>query len=213
MKDIENIIVHSLFATPIYQRALRKSLDKKLIKKFESFKIDTHKNEGNRTTNNNFILNLPVFKNVKKEVEFHINEYMKHILRIEDKVKVHLTQSWLNYSRKKEFHHKHAHPNSYISGVLYIKANKLYDNIRFYRHKFGAPYCYNFDLRNYKEYNVWNSDNWTIPVDASTIVIFPSGTEHSVIQKKEDNLRISLAFNTVLTGEVGSKEELTYAKL
>jgi len=194
MKDIENIIVHSLFATPIYQRVLRKSLDKKLIKKFESFKIDTHKNEGNRTTNNNFILNLPVFKNVNK-------------------VKVHLTQSWLNYSRKKEFHHKHAHPNSYISGVLYIKANKLYDNIRFYRHKFGAPYGYNFDLRNYKEYNVWNSDNWTIPVDASTIVIFPSGTEHSVIQKKEDNLRISLAFNTILTGEVGSKEELTYAKL
>ena len=50
-------------------------------------------------------------------------------------------------------------------------------------------------------------------MDASTIVIFPSGTEQSVIQKKEDNLRISLAFNTRLTGEVGSKEELTYAKL
>ena len=64
MKEMEEIIVHSLFATPVYQRPLKKPLDKKLIKKFESFKKDTHKNEGNRTTNNNFILDLPIFKTI-----------------------------------------------------------------------------------------------------------------------------------------------------
>jgi len=213
MDKNKDIIVHSLFATPIYQRYLRKPLSKKIIKKFDSYQTDVYSNIGNRITNNNFILDLPVFKSVRKEVQFHIDEYMKHVLRIEDKVKVHITQSWINYNRKEEYHHQHAHPNSYISGVLYVNADKKYDNIRFFRYKFGAPYGYNFNFHNQKEYNVWNSDHWTIPVESSTIVIFPSGTEHSVIQKEQDNLRVSLAFNTRLTGEVGCASDLTYAKL
>jgi hypothetical protein len=44
-----------------------------------------------------------------------------------------LTQSWLNYTKPGQFHHKHAHPNSFISGVLYMKAARQRDKIYFYK--------------------------------------------------------------------------------
>ena len=35
-----------------------------------------------------------------------------------------ITQSWINFTKKGEYHHPHAHPNSLISGVFYVEADK-----------------------------------------------------------------------------------------
>jgi hypothetical protein len=31
-----------------------------------------------------------------------------------------VTQSWLNWTKPGQWHHKHSHPNSLYSGVLYL---------------------------------------------------------------------------------------------
>jgi hypothetical protein len=35
-----------------------------------------------------------------------------------------ITQSWLNYTETNQYHHKHEHPNSLVSGVFYVNDMK-----------------------------------------------------------------------------------------
>jgi hypothetical protein len=44
-----------------------------------------------------------------------------------------ITQSWANYTKKNQYHHTHEHPNSFISGVLYINANEAHDKITMHK--------------------------------------------------------------------------------
>ena len=87
------------------------------------------KNEGNVTSANNYILNEPEFKDLKDILTKHINDYISNIYKPKYKATGYITQSWLNYTKKGEFHHIHQHPNSFVSGVLYINAIKDKDKI------------------------------------------------------------------------------------
>ena len=49
-----------------------------------------------------------------------------------------------------------------------------------------------------------------IPVTTGLLVMFPSRLEHSVLNKKENNQRISLAFNTFIKGDIGDQKGLTH---
>ncbi len=43
-----------------------------------------------------------------------------------------ITQSWLNYTETNQYHHKHQHPNSLVSGVFYINCDDKFDKIKFF---------------------------------------------------------------------------------
>ena len=72
------------------------------------------------------------------------------------------------------------------------------------------------DLTNasYKYYkNIFATYNWWIPVKSGDILFFPSYLNHSVETKQDNNLRISLAFNTFVKGSIGSREGLSELNL
>ena len=50
---------------------------------------------------------------------------------MEENIKIYITQSWLNYTNFKQYHHAHSHNNSFVSGVFYLKADKNFDFISF----------------------------------------------------------------------------------
>ena len=56
------------------------------------------------------------------------------------------------------------------------------------------------------EFNNYNCEFYTFSVKSNNIILFPSSLTHSVPTKKHDNTRISLAFNTFITGTLSATD-------
>lgn len=196
-------MIHGLFPTPVSIEKLKKKFTKKEYEFVKKSKINLTKNVGNSTSNENYILNRKVFSNLKKELSEKVNNYFYNTLFISNKVSPYITQSWLNYTEKNQYHHKHSHPNSILSGVLYINANKENDKIKFFK---SETKTIKFSVENY---NIWNSENWWFPVETGYLFLFPSSLSHMVESKQGTNTRISLSFNTFVKGNLGDKKQLT----
>ena len=195
--------IGSIFATPIYVSRLEKKLTSSELKFIDKNKKETYKNEGNLTSNNHYILNEKPFKELKLQLDIRVNDYFNKIVCPSDNITPYITQSWLNYTEKNQHHHKHSHPNSLVSGVLYLNSDEKFDKIIFNKDIYNniKPSC--------KEYNIWNSDSWSVPVRTGDIIMFPSSLSHMVEAKQGDNTRVSLAFNVFIKGVIGEGEKLT----
>ena len=130
-------------------------------------------------------------------------EYFKSVHAPQFDVTPYITQSWSNYTEPGQYHHKHAHPNSIISGVFYPQANKETDRIYFYKDGYERI---KIPTENW---NHWNSESWWFDVGAGDLIIFPSNLTHMVQTKQGDGTRISISFNTFVKGYIGSDESLT----
>tara|TARA_R110000744_G_scaffold333068_2_gene438453 strand:+ start:489 stop:1100 length:612 start_codon:yes stop_codon:yes gene_type:complete len=195
--------IHGLFSTPIYISKLERKFTDKENKFISESKIKVNKNLGNTTTNNNYILNTKPFNNLKKELDEIVKDYFDKVISSSNNIESYITQSWLNYTETNQYHHKHAHPNSIVSGIIYINADKKNDKIKFFKdnHSIIKP--------EIKDYNIWNSETWWFEVETGEIILFPSSLEHMVETKQGTNTRISLSFNTFVKGKIGSKKQLT----
>jgi uncharacterized protein (TIGR02466 family) len=200
-------IIENLFPTPVYTTKLHRNLSKKELGIIKKLSNDVYKNIGNVTSNNKNVLNLSELSDLKKDIMVYVEDYMNKIIHAPDNVSSYITQSWLNYTKENEYHHKHEHPNSYISGVYYIDADEHNDKIHFFRNRYEQ-----IDV-NPKDWNMYNSKSWWFPVQTNDLILFPSHLTHMVETKAGDNTRTSLAFNTFLKGNLGSNIELTELKL
>jgi uncharacterized protein (TIGR02466 family) len=203
MTENNNEIIFPLFPIPIYISKLNRELTEEEFLFINKNKLDVYKNEGNTTSNDNYILNQKIFNSLKEDLYLKVQYYFKNILLYTDSAVPFITQSWLNYTEKNQYHHKHKHFNSLMSGVFYINCNEKFDKIKFFNNNYQTI---NPEV---KEYNIWNSDSWSFPVKTGDIILFPSSLMHMVETKKGDNTRISLAFNTFIKGNLGIKNELT----
>lgn len=163
----------------------------------------THKNMGNTTSDNRYVLRDETLKSLTAFIDASVAEYLRSIYAPKHDVSLRVTQSWLNYTKPGEFHHKHAHPNSFISGVLYVKAKKESDKIYFYKDGYQQ-----IKLAT-DNWNVHNSESWWFEVGMGDLMIFPSHLTHMVEPVQGDDTRVSLSFNTFPVGYVGEEESLT----
>jgi uncharacterized protein (TIGR02466 family) len=195
--------VHGIFPTPIYMSKLNRELTKKEILFIDKSKLDVYKNEGNTTSNDNYILNHKAFKELKKDVGLRVQDYFKKVISPADAITPYITQSWLNYTETNQYHHKHQHPNSLVSGVFYINCDDKFDKIKFFNE------TYKTIKPEIKDWNIWNSESWWFQVKTGDIILFPSSLTHMVENKEGTNTRISLAFNVFIKGIVGDNKKLT----
>jgi len=192
-----------IFPTPIYFSKININFTTEELSFIDEIKkFNCYENEGNFTSNDTYILNNIIFKNLKKQLDLKIKDYFDKVICTENNIIPHITQSWLNFTRTNQFHHRHQHFNSLVSGVLYINCDEKFDNIKFFSNK------YEMIKFKVKEYNIFNSTGWTFPVKTGDIILFPSYLSHEVSIKQGNNLRISLAFNTFVKGEVGGEKQL-----
>ena len=196
--------IHQLFPQPIYFSKLERKLTKQELKIIDQYQKKIFKNVGNVATKNNYILEHKAFKNLKKEFNKKIADYFDKIICTNNKIIPCITQSWINYTKKGEFHHKHSHANALVSGILYINAQKETDSIKFYREDKREA----IEL-NVASYNNFNSTSWTFPVETGDIVMFPARLSHGVDKTTRAATRISLSFNVFVKGELGNKNQLT----
>lgn len=194
------MIIHSLFPTPV----AKFELGRDFTSEENAFvvKQPTHKNAGNTTSNNHYVLRHDTLANLMSFVQTSVDEYVKAIYAPKEAVSLRVTQSWLNYTKPGEWHHKHEHPNSFISGVLYLKAARERDKIYFYRSGYQQ-----IKLAT-DNWNLYNSESWWFEVGTGDLLLFPSSLTHMVDTVQGDE-RISLSFNTFPVGLIGADDMLT----
>ena len=195
--------INGIFPTPIYISKLDRELTPLELKFVDKSKKNSHNNEGNIVSNNNYILNEKPFTNIKKELDKRVQDYFDKVLSTTDAVTPYITQSWLNYTEINQYHHKHEHPNSLVSGVFYVNCHEEFDKIKFFRSG------YQNIKPEIKNWNLYNSETWWFTVKTGDIIMFPSSLTHMVETKQGDNTRISLAFNVFIKGNIGNNKNLT----
>ena len=195
--------INGIFPTPIYISKVDRELTPLELKFVDKNKKDFYKNDGNITSNNNYILNEKPFANIKKELDLKVQDYFNKVISSSNNITPYITQSWLNYTETNQYHHKHANPKSLVSGVFYINCHEEHDKIKFFNDNYKTIKL------EVKDCNIWNSDSWWFSVKKVDIILFPSSLTHMVETKQGDNTRISLAFNVFIKGTVGNKKNLT----
>ena len=199
-------IIQSIFPIPIYTTKMNRGFTNQELQFVKEQKKHCTNNQGNINTKDNYILNRKQFKNIKKFLDKHCKDYLDTIICPKNNIELYITQSWLNYTEANQYHHKHEHPNSVVSGVLYFDSDVKNDKILFSHSKGYQQISPQIDNT---KFNLWNSGTWFFPVETGNLFMFPSSATHQVETKKGNNTRISLAFNTFYKGSVGSNSELT----
>lgn len=189
-----------LFPTAVGRTTLDRSLSESELKFINE--LEVRPNKGNTTSKNSYVLKE---KPLEKLAEFCLesaNKYFQEVYKPKEDLNLYITQSWVNYTERGGFHHKHSHQNSFISGVFYVNASVESDKV----------YFYNESYKQIKvqptEWNVWNSESWWLEVGTGTLYLFPSSLTHDVPGVENDGRRISLSFNTFIKGAIGSYEHL-----
>lgn len=202
---IRSMRIDGLFPTPIGFSSLERQLSEKEMAFLMS--QQTRTNQGNTTSKDNYILRNKCLASLRQFIEDAVDDYVTSTINPKGNVKLRITQSWVNYTEQGQYHHKHAHPNSLVSGVFYVQANTETDKIYFYRDGYQQ-----IKLPP-QEWNAFNSDSWWFAVGTGMLVLFPSSLTHMVETVQSDQTRISLAFNTFPVGVIGSEQELTELRL
>ena len=198
-------IINNIFPIPVYMTEIDRGFTKQELNFVKEQKKHCIKNTGNIHTKDNYILNRKEFKNIKKFLNKHCKNYLDTVICPKNNLELYITQSWLNYTEADQYHHKHEHPNSVVSGVLYFNSDIEKDKILF--SKSNSPQIK--PIIDNTKFNLWNSETWFFPVETGKLIMFPSSTTHQVENKKGKNTRISLAFNTFYKGTIGSNPYLT----
>ena len=194
--------INSIFPTSVIMGDLHREISKEELAVVEYHKTRVSTNIGNTTSLDKYILKTEL-PEIKTFIELGIKSYVDNILIPKHPLNFYITQSWLNYTSKGQFHHKHNHPNSILSGVFYFSADASRDKIILYNEKYKQITIPT------KQYNLYNSETWWFTVKTGSLVIFPSYLTHMVEQIVSDDTRVSLAFNVFANGYFGDEDSLT----
>jgi len=163
-------------------------------------------NVGNLMSSNDTILDSVELSKLKAFIDSQIYVYKKNILKMRDDNEIYITQSWANKAKKDDFHPHHKHPNSMLSGVLFVTGNEGEEMppIRFHRTNDLLPLEVEFE-----EYNEFNNGIRWIGMEKGKLVVFPSVLIHDVGKNETNVERVTLSFNTFVSGTIGGKAQLS----
>lgn len=205
---INNFDVISLFPSPLYVAQIDSFSNEELEYVHQNELYSKYENsDGILVGSDNFdILLKPEMSRIKSFVQSHLDNYAENIMCVENKLFP--TISWLNRTRKNAYHYQHHHVNSIASGVLYFTDNPA--PIEFHIDKT----CAWSTLKIFpKKYNQFNTHSNIIEVKKGTLIIFPSYLEHSVMKTTNSIDRISLSFNTWISGSIGLLNQTSFLNL
>jgi uncharacterized protein (TIGR02466 family) len=167
-------------------------------------------NVGNSMSKDEHVLDREELTDLRKYIDEQILIYKRGLLRIKDDNEIFITQSWVNRAEPDEYHPKHKHPNSIVSGVMYLDDNsdETLPPIQFHRTQemFSLEFAYD-------ELNEFNASCRTFDPVGGMLVLFPSLLEHDVGRNDSKRSRTSLSFNTFVRGVVGGRASLTEVDL
>jgi uncharacterized protein (TIGR02466 family) len=156
----------------------------------------------NFVSQNKQILEFKELSNLKLLIQHYVDYFIKNILLINDTFII--TDSWTTRTPPSHVHHEHEHNNSIFSGVYYYEVPGGDLEFSFER-QFSKEFNFNY---SYKGFNMINASSWKISPKQGSIIIFPSWLKHSVTKNLGNIDRRVIAFNTFVSGKLGSDDEL-----
>lgn len=198
---MEKGFILPIFPTVVTMNKMERNFTDEEMNCFMSFKDKLRDSYPN--TLDIYILENEPLKGVKNVCEKVLNEYLLQINKPinPNDISLKITHSWLNFTKKDQYHPPHTHHNSILCGVLYVSANREKDKIRFTKSETGE----NWQIQTNNVNNIFSSNTFELSVGTGDIVIFPSNLTHSV-PLIEDETRLSLAFNSFYSGNIGFTE-------
>ncbi len=193
--------IHSLFPTPIGFFTLDRELTSKELEFIRA--LPQRANMGNTSSEDNYIFERRQLRTLKTFMMDSVKQYLERVYSPKSAVDLRITQSWANYTNTGQFHHKHEHPNSFVSGVFYVDTDPEQDRIYFYRSGYQQIKLLT------ENWNEFNSESWWFAAEPCKLILFPSHLTHMVETRQAANTRISLSFNTFPVGTVGDNQQLT----
>lgn len=195
MPATQEIKLQAFFPSTVLFEDLDRDFSSDEKDSFLDYQDNKRDNVYNLTSVCSKILDDERLKNLKLWLESQAQKYIDHVLQPVHPLTLRITTSWINYTEKDQSHHTHTHPNSFLSGVFYIDCDKD-DKIMFHR----TP---RESIRiEKKNYNLYNSESWWLPAISKRLYVFPSNLEHCVPTVDNDHVRISLSFNTWISGKI-----------
>jgi len=143
------------------------------------------------------ILFNPILSNMQSKILEAIQVYVDNIIQPKNKLEFYITQSWVNFLQRGSEHPIHSHPNSILSGCIYI--NVVNDKLTFINPIFKALQITS------QNYNLYNAITHSISVETGDIIIFDSSLQHTVLCSETEE-RVSIAFNVFVRGEIGDED-------
>jgi len=190
----------NMFAVPLYRAALGREFTGEEMQFFKTQLSDPVPAISNHASKNKKVVNAAPMQAIRAVLQAHLDQFFKITFNTSNDVKLQITQSWLTRSQKGDSHHTHTHPNSVVSGVLYINLAAR-DGISFYRNEDNVWY----ELIR-KEESYYNALRYFIQTGIGDVILFPSNVRHGVSEVSENIDRVSLSFNTFFSGELGREE-------
>ena len=194
-----------IFPEIIYKDNINLSLEDIKYLTDSRLKGETPNGFGNTTSADKSILDDKELTVLREKIQSHLDCYIDKIIGCID-LKLRITQSWLNFNDKGTSHHTHNHPNSIVSGVLYItKEPTSIVILRDYYKQIFQP--------NYTKKTKYNLQTFLIEPKLGDLLLFPSYLTHGVQLNEVDTTRVSLSFNTFYKGTLGVKQDATYLEI
>jgi uncharacterized protein (TIGR02466 family) len=198
--------IHPLFPTAIMSNQFFRDFTKDELDIIASYRNNVQKTgdmpTANETSIDTKVLDNPGLAGIRDFIEDNIALYVENVEAPKQTFETYITHSLVNFTDTGKEHRAHIHPNSFISGVLYIHAREDIDRIVFFDNNANKAHRFpHFE----KSFNDYNSPSWWFPVWTGRLVIFPSNLRHCVEQSRSHYTRISLVFNTFIRGTVGSE--------
>lgn len=176
-----------------------------LVSCHDNFKTQNRQmNLQYQTKDTDILRHLP---KLREQIINAVKKFNDNIILTSDLV---LMQSWINLNLPGSNHPQHVHPNSIVSGIFYIAAEKDSGNIRFWK---------NFSIGGLsivdqpKAWGRYNFLSYYFEPKPNELFLFPGSLMHSVDTNKTTTERVSLSFNTFFSGSFGSEEDLSYIDL
>lgn len=187
----------NMFAVPLYRAQLGRNFTAEEQAFFQQALSGAVRAISNYSSPDKAVLKAPELAELRQFVEMHLASFMRTVFNTTNQVELKITQSWLTLSNKGESHHVHTHPNSVVSGVLYINLAPQ-DGINFYRNEDNIWY----ELIRQQD-NYYNALQYFVQCNVGELLLFPSNVRHGVREVTADIQRVSLSFNTFFSGQLG----------
>jgi uncharacterized protein (TIGR02466 family) len=170
--------------------------DKELLDRMVSTVADVpiEKNLSNTITDTDLFYDAELYDWLNSCIE-----EAKEDLYIPKEVKLEITSCWANKNKKLQLHHRHLHPNSFMSGILYLSEdhsggltefmtdNIWWDNFKWLKFKNGP--------------NPRTINQMCIP-QKGKLLLFPSSLMHGVTAITDNSTRYTISFNTFFSGPI-----------
>jgi uncharacterized protein (TIGR02466 family) len=167
--------------------------------------LDVHDNYLNRGTVRSDVLKDEEAKSLLNFIQKNLDEFFYTTYNPSKDTQIKIVQSWFNFTGKDQAHHRHSHPNSFISGVYYPHCVPN-DSIVFHSSVQSGVSPMELCIWN-KHGTAYHNKETRVDVSTGELILFPSSVEHSVPMVTVDgDERISLAFNTFVEGTFGEDQ-------